>query len=156
MGIDFTGDWGKLDRIARNFRRGMARHVGRSLKKVERGVLSHLDNQDLEWDPLSKEHADRKAKEGLSPDTLRATNAMYQNITVHQEDALFGMVGVKRGVKTADGEDVTDIALIHEQPDDDGTVIPARKLWKPTFDALKDEIGGELKGAAIRIARGEK
>jgi hypothetical protein len=56
-------------------------------------------------------------------------------------------------VKTEDGEDVTDIALIHEQPDDDGVVIPARKLWQPTFEELQGELAAYLKGAAIKVVK---
>lgn len=103
------------------------------------------------WDPLSPQYAARKEKEGLSPDILRATNQMYSNITTVQESSFEGAVGVKRGVKTDGGDEVTDIALIHEQPEDDGTVIPARKLWKPTFEELKPGIVADLKGIAIEV-----
>jgi len=151
------GDWDrlgkKLSRIGGELKTETGRRIGRSLKKVERTVLSHIDNQDLNWKPLTDQHADRKKKKGLSPDILRASNKMYQNITTHQAEAWSGMVGVTRGVKTADGEDVTDIALIHEQPDDDGGVIPARKLWQPTFEALQDELAAELQGAAIKVLK---
>lgn len=155
MGAKLTGDWDRLtrtlDRVATQHKSAQAKAIGRSLKKIERKVLSHLDQQDLEWEPLSEAYADRKEAKGLSPDTLRATNEMYQNITTAQPSAWKGMVGVQRGVKTKAGDEVTDIALIHEQPDDDGTVIPARKLWQPTFEEMKDEIAGELMGTAIKV-----
>ncbi len=114
-------------------------------------MLSHIDSQDLGWQKLTDKYADRKKNKGLSPDILRASNQMYSNITTHQEDDFQGAVGVKRGVKEKNGSDVTDIALIHEQPKDDGKKIPARKLWKPTFEEMKPGIVKALKGIAIEV-----
>ncbi len=155
MGAHLTGDWDRLskvlDRAANGFKSEQAKALGRSLKRIERTVLGHIDNQDLDWEPLAEAYADRKMARNLSPDILRATNEMYQNITTAQPTAWTGMVGVQRGVKSKDGDDVTDIALIHEQPDDDGKIIPARKLWQPTFEEMKDEIAGELMGTAIKV-----
>lgn len=155
MGVSFSGDWDKLtrvlDRVATKHKSAQARAIGRSLKKVERRVLSHLDMQDLGWEALSDDYAESKKKKNLSPDILRATNEMYQNVTSTQPSAWKGMVGVQRGVKTDAGEELTDIALIHEQPEDDGDVIPARKLWQPTFEEMKDEIAAELMGTTIRV-----
>ncbi len=153
--VSLTGDWARLkqvlDQAAPKMKAESRRTIGRQLKKIESTVLSHVDKQDLEWDELSPAYAASKAKRKLSPDILRASNQMYSNITTHQEDNFSGAVGVKRGVKNKDGSDVTDIALIHEQPEDDGTKIPARKLWKPTFDEMKEGIAKELKGIAIEV-----
>lgn len=157
MGVSFSGDWSRIDKtlgnVARNLKSETARAIGRGLKKVERRVLGHIDEQDLGWQELNKDYADRKDAKGLSPDILRASNAMYQSITTDQPTAWEGMVGVKRGTKGKDGEEVTDIALIHEQPDDDGTIIPARKLWAPTFEESKDELAAELSGTAIKVLK---
>lgn len=153
--VELTGDWKALKRVLDGanpkLRRESRRTIGRQLKKVEAKVLNHLDEQDLGWQPLSDAYAKAKERQGLSPDILRATNQMFSNITTHQESDFEGAVGVKRGVKTKDGDDVTDIALIHEQPKDDGTVVPARKLWKPTFEELKPGIEKALKGIAIEV-----
>lgn len=153
--VTLTGDWTALKRVLNeaspNMKAESRRTIGRQLKLIEAKVLGHIDNQDLEWTPLSEKYAEGKAKKKLSPDILRATNQMYSNITTAQEDNFSGAVGVKRGVKSKDGEDVTDIALIHEQPEDDGEKIPARKLWKPTFDEMKAGILAELKGIAIEV-----
>ncbi|HOS77603.1 MAG TPA: hypothetical protein PLL15_06130 [Syntrophales bacterium] len=150
-----TGDWDSLKRVldqaSPKIRSESRKRIGRQLKKIEARVLKHIDSQDLNWAKLSDPYARRKEKLGLSPDTLRASNQMYQNITTHVENAYEGAVGVKRGVKTKDGAEVTDIALIHEQPDDDGEKIPARKLWQPTFDEVKEEVAAELKGIAIEV-----
>jgi hypothetical protein len=155
MGASFSGDWDKLarvlDRVATKHKSAQARAIGRSLKKVERRILSHLDKQNLAWEPLSDAYAKSKAQKNLSPDILRATNEMYQNITTAQPSPWKGMVGVQRGVKSKGGDDLTDIALIHEQPEDDGEVIPARKLWQPTFEEMKDGIAAELMGTAIKV-----
>lgn len=155
MGAKLTGDWDRLSRklggLGNQLKNDTSRTIGRSLKKVERAVLSHIDEQDLDWQELSDDYANQKEKKGLSPDTLRASNGMYQNITSVQPDPWSGMVGVARGSKTDDGDDLTNIALIHEQPEDDGEVMPARKLWQPTFDELQEELAVDLQGTAIEV-----
>jgi len=154
MGASFTGDWGRLsrnlDNVARHFRTDIGKKIGKNLMKIERKALDHIDRQDLGWDELDPKYAARKEKAGLDPDTLRATNTMYENITTDQPNELEGSVGVKRGVKTKDGEEITDIAIIHEQPDNDGTKIPARKLWEPTWNEVKGDVASELMGVTIR------
>ncbi len=153
-GVFFTGDWqrlmGNLDRVSNRLKSDTGKAIGRSLAKIERTVLDHVDAQDLAWEPLTDAYAARKAAAGLDPDTLRATNQMYENITTDQPNDFSGAVGVTRGVLTKDGEDVTEIALIHEQPDDDGKVMPARKLWKPSFEEVKDDVAAQLAGVTIR------
>jgi hypothetical protein len=153
--VELSGDWSRLKQVlnqaAPKMKAESRRTIGRQLHKIEAKVLGHIDKQDLEWDELSPAYAASKAKKKLSPDILRATNQMYSNITTAQEGSFSGAVGVKRGVKSKDGEELTDIALIHEQPEDDGTKIPARKLWKPTFDEMKTGILKELKGIAIEV-----
>lgn len=150
-----TGDWSRLkqvlERAGPNLKKQSRRTIGRQLKLIEAKVLGHIDSQDLEWQALTEKYATKKERKNLSPDILRATNQMYSNITTDQPDDYQGAVGVKRGVKTKDGADVTDIALIHEQPDDDGKVIPARKLWKPTFEEMKPGIETALKDIAIEV-----
>jgi hypothetical protein len=153
--VELTGDWKRLKQVLNEaspkLKSESRRTIGRQLKKIEATVLNHIDKQDLEWTPLNESYAAHKEKKKLSPDILRATNQMYSNITTVQEGNYSGAVGVKRGVKSKDGADITDIALIHEQPEDDGKKIPARKLWKPTFDAMKEGIAKELKGIAIEV-----
>lgn len=153
--VELPGDWSRLKQVLNEaspkLKSESRRTIGRQLKKIEAKVLSHIDKQDLEWTSLSEAYSARKAKKKLSPDILRASNQMYSNITTAQDDNFSGAVGVKRGVKSKDGEDLTDIALIHEQPDDDGTKIPARKLWKPTFDEMKAGILAELQGIVIEV-----
>ncbi|PKN67184.1 MAG: hypothetical protein CVU57_04325 [Deltaproteobacteria bacterium HGW-Deltaproteobacteria-15] len=155
MGVSFTGDWGKLlgnlDRVKRELKSDTGKRIGRALMKIERKVLDHLDAQDLGWDPLTKPYAKRKALLGLDPDTLRATNTMYENITTDQADEYHGAVGVMRGVKTKDGEELTDIAIIHEQPDNDGKKIPPRKLWEPTFKEMEKEIPAGITGGVRKF-----
>ncbi|MCP3942213.1 MAG: hypothetical protein GY710_12105 [Desulfobacteraceae bacterium] len=159
MGVDLTGDWKKvlntLDGAANNIKKNMSASINRKLIDAEKLVLAHVDDQDLGWDELSTSHGKRKEKKGLSPDILRSSNQMYSNITTNQTDAFTGAVGVKRGVTTKDGEDITDIAIIHEQPDNDGKKIPARKLWQPTFDEIKDTTGADLMDTAIKVFKND-
>jgi hypothetical protein len=142
-----------LDNLANKTKSEVGKKIGQSIKKIEAKVLTHVDNQDLDWDELEPGYAAQKAKKGLSPDILRATNQMYSNITTRQDDDFSGAVGVRRGVKNDDGEDVTDIAVIHEQPDNDGKKIPARKLWEPTFEEMKEEIPPEIMGGVTGLIK---
>ncbi len=157
MGADLTGDWGKcmsvLDNLANKVKSETGKKIAQSVKKIEARALQHMDDQDLDWDDLSDDYAKSKEDKGLSPDTLRASNQMYSNITTHQADDFTGAVGVKRGVKNKDGEDVTDVAIIHEQPDNDGKKIPPRKLWEPTFEEMKDDIPPEIMSGVTRMLK---
>lgn len=160
MGVEFTGDWIRcmkaLDNLANKTKSEMGKKIGRSILKIEAKVQAHMNDQDLGWDELDAAYAARKAaakNPRLSPDTLRATNRMYDNITTRQNDDFSGSVGVRRGVKNDDGEDVTDIAIIHEQPDNDGKIIPARKLWEPTYNEVKDDVVAELAGVVIKVLK---
>lgn len=155
--VELSGDWARLKQVLNEaspkLKSESRRTIGRQLKKIEATVLGHIDKQDLGWAELNKSYAKAKMKKHnmMDDNILYASGQMYHNINVVQEDNFSGMVGVKRGVKTKDGADITDIALIHEQPDDDGKKIPARKLWKPTFEAMKAGILAELKGIAIEV-----
>jgi hypothetical protein len=153
--VELTGDWKRLQQVLKEaspkLRSESRRTIGRSLKKIEAKILGHIDKQDLNWPELSEKYAEMKERKGLSPDILRASNQMYSNITTNQPDDFQGAVGVKRGVKDKNGQDITDIALIHEQPENDGKKIPARKLWEPTFKELKPGLEKDLKGIAIEV-----
>lgn len=155
--VQLTGDWSHLKRVldqaAPNIRKTSRRTLGQQVKKIEAAVLSHIDEQDLGWEALNEQYAKSKERKGLSPDILRASNTMYQNITTDQPDDFTAACGVKRGVKDANGQDVIDIALIHEQPDDDGKIIPARKLWQPTYTEMLPKLKASLRGIAIEVFR---
>jgi len=152
-----NGDWVKfqsvIDKIGDGFKSEMSQQVMKGLKLIEARVLSHIDKQDLEWDELSEKYAKRKENEGLDPDILRATNRMYSNITTKRMNSFQGMTGVRRGVMTDDGDDIVDVALIHEQPDNDGTIMPARKLWEPTFKEVEKELPGNIIKSVVNMVK---
>jgi hypothetical protein len=155
MTVKLTGEWDKLldnlEGVAKKFSGETAKEIGKGLGLIERKVLKHIDSQDLGHQELSDKYAEQKERKGLSPDILRASNQMYENITTHQENDFEGAVGVNRGVKGKDGEEITDIAIIHEQPEDDGTIMPARKIWKPSFEEAKEVLPESIMGATKRM-----
>lgn len=121
--------------------------------QAEKKAVMHLRNQDLNWKPLSERYKKRKTgersrtrKDGgqgkrlkkLSDKILIATSSYLQAITSWAtKDVAY--VGVKRGVKNADGQEIGNIAKIHEY----GSIarnIPARPLWKPVYDEMQKEI----------------
>lgn len=121
--------------------------------QAEKKAVLHLRNQDLNWKPLSERYRKRKTGERsrtrndggrdrrfkkMSEKILIATSSYLQAITswVQKETAY---IGVKRGVKNKDGQEIGNIAKIHEY----GSIarnIPARPLWKPTFEEMQSEI----------------
>ncbi|MCG8553585.1 MAG: hypothetical protein MI799_24540 [Desulfobacterales bacterium] len=155
MGVGFTGDWQRcmkvLDDLADKTKGEVGKKIGQSIKKIEAKVLDHVDNQDLGWEEPDAGYAAQKDRKGLSPDILQAGNQMYINITTRQDDDFTGAVGVRCGMKNDEGGDVTDIAVIQEPPDNDGNNIPARDLWQPTFDEIKEEIPPEIMGGVTGL-----
>jgi hypothetical protein len=121
--------------------------------QAEKKAVMHLRNQDLGWKPLSERYRKRKTGERsrtrndggrdkrfkkMSEKILIATSSYLQAITswVKKETVY---VGVKRGVTNENGQEIGNIAKVHEY----GSVaknIPARPLWKPTFEEMQIEI----------------
>ena len=154
--VEFSGDWQSLKRVldgcGTKLKRESRKTIGRQIKLIEARVLGHIDKQDLQWPALDEKYKARKERKGLSPDILRASNQMYANITTDQPNDFEGACGVKRGVKEKGGQDVTDIALIHENPEDRPRKRGKdRKLWKPTFEEVKPGVEAALKGIVIEV-----
>jgi hypothetical protein len=103
----------------------------------------HLQNQDLGWQPLSDRYLklkmkQRKGKRRLSEKTLIATSSYFQSIT----SKVLGrrvLIGVMRGVRNDDGQEIANIAKIHEYGST-ARNIPARPLWQPTLEELKNYV----------------
>lgn len=108
--------------------------------KAEQKAVLHLRNQDLNWQRLSDVYLRRKNnKKGkrLSEKTLIATGSYLQSITSWAtKDAVF--VGVKRNVKNNEGEDIANIAMIHEYGST-ARNIPARPLWGPVMNEMQGD-----------------
>ena len=106
--------------------------------EAEKTAVEYLQKQDLGCKPLSERYKALKKRKGLSEKTLIATSTYFQSITSWTtKQAIY--VGVKRNVKNKDGEEVANIAKVHEY----GSVkrnIPARPLWKPTLVEMQGRL----------------
>ena len=132
------GDWDVAVRDSGN----MAQTIDTSLRqtlqqvslKAEQMAVKFVSEQSLQWEPLSRQYMDRKAREGLSDKILIATSTYFQSIT-SKTDGMTGFAGVLKQVKSKDGESVADIAQVHEF----GSIarnIPPRPLWTIVFKEM--------------------
>jgi len=132
------GDWD----IAVSTSSEMSATIDRSLRgtlrfvalKAERMAVKFVEDQSLQWEPLSRQYMDRKAREGLSNKILIATSTYFQSITSKAE-GFVAVAGVFKQVKTKDGESVANIAQVLEF----GSIarnIPPRPLWTIVFKEM--------------------
>lgn len=123
-----------------NIRQEPMRQLG---LRGERLAKEHLQKQDLGWKPLSPEYLKykqkgRKGKRKLSEKTLIATSSYFQSITSYTTRSQVA-IGVLRGVRNEDGQEIANIARIHEYGSTKRK-IPARPLWQPVLEELKTHI----------------
>ncbi len=153
------GNWKRVIKKLQNFQKDLEvkllQTTEQAAEYVESVAVGHLKNQDLGWAPLKKAYLDRKlstqSKRGrsLSGRILIATGTYFQSITSYVE-GLHAFVGVKRGVaREKDGTDIVDLAMVHEAPIT--SPIPARPLWKPTFEETKPKVMGMFKRALREV-----
>lgn len=97
--------------------------------EMEGKAKRYMSFQNLDWEPLAAATIRAKARRGESEKILIATSTYFQSIT-SWADRHTAYAGVKRKVKNEDGEEVADIARIHEYGLGNN---PERPLWKPTL-----------------------
>ena len=141
--IEKVGRWDIAGLFTRNLRRDIAEEMEVALKQIgseTEGLMkkfirnqSGFSNPEAKWEPLSKAYAAYKKKtKGLSTKTLIATSSMLQSITsVASYPRVF--VGVKRGAKGKEGEELANIAAIMEYGSKSRN-IPARPFIAPVAD----------------------
>jgi len=102
--------------------------------KAEGLAKTHMSKQDLGWKPLKPETISRKIRKGYSENILIETSSYFQSITswVDKKSATV-FAGVKKVARNKDGEEIANIAAVHEYGSRSGS-IPARPLWQPVFE----------------------
>lgn len=135
MSVEKTGDWMKVARLIGNLAKEMQDAREKSLKlwglKAEGLAKAHITAQDLSWPSLTPEYLASKLRSGKSENILVASSSYFQSITSWVQTGTV-YAGVKKTAKYADGEEIADIAALHEFGSKSGDV-PARELWQPTF-----------------------
>lgn len=152
-----TGPWQDLERdIVRLKTTMVAKLQLATLQNAEttrKGVVKHLQNQDLRWEKLNKQYRERKKKRGLSTATLIATSQLMQSITTQvTSNKMSAFVGVLRSGKRRDGEKPALIAAIHEFGSK-RRKIPARPLFRPTLREVKPEIANRYREALNEVLK---
>lgn len=152
-----TGDWDLATMLLNKISRGsLIQRV--QLKLNDLGEIAveklkeHIDNQDLNWAPLSPKTVEIKAgndkiyvQTGMLRDSLKVVKADFGNSSY----SLY--IGVDDKA-TGDGTNLSDILYYMEY----GTnKQPPRPLLAPTFMELKPLIQKEVRNAIIEILRGK-
>lgn len=111
--------------------------------KLERIMVLHIQNQDLDHEPLSEEYLARKIAEGYSKGILIRTGTALETIRVIEIDSDSYFVGWPRGIKEEDGEELFNIMAVHEYGSNDGT-IPERPVVQPSLEELAEWLRPKL------------
>lgn len=123
-----------------------------SSEVTKRGLVKHLQKQDLGWKKLNDKYREWKRKKGLSTATLISTSQMMQSITTQEApDKMSAFVGVLRSGKRKDGEKPALIAAIHEYGSS-ARHIDARPLFRPTLKEVRPEIIKRYRKALKEVA----
>lgn len=138
------GDWQKVQNLVSNlnkiFQNAQKNALERITEEAKRRLIAHLNDQDLSWQPLSVAYKSQKERKGLASQMLIARGDLKNAIkTIVNNDTsnCLGFVGIRSGAKNTDGKSLEIIAATHEY----GSItrnIPARKLWQPTNDEMKE------------------
>ena len=155
MSVRLYGDWSKARSIfgslASRFQHEIKKASGIVTEYIDRVVTLHLDRQDLNWKPLSPEFLKFKRGHGYSTDIYTMT-ASYRNsiATWVSPDGFSCAVGVKRTALHAKSKrPLVQLGYVLEYGSE-AAGIPARPLWRPSFDETKPEILEIYKKAIMR------
>jgi hypothetical protein len=133
----------EVARLLRDFANNIENIAVEPLRQIgmegERLAKEHMVNQDLGWTPLNADYLKRKTtpvkgKRRKSEKILIASSSYLQAITsVATRKQVF--VGVLRGVRNDEGQEIANIARIHEYGSTKRK-IPARPLWRVVAQEL--------------------
>ena len=134
------GDFKKLkgfaDKLIERFDDEIEKVMGLAGEKGIDIAHQHMNNQDLNWQPLHPRTVERKKKRS-SDKILIDTSTYAQSITQKYSKLKRQVfIGVLRSAQSSQGQQLTNIARVHEF----GSVarnIPKRPLWHPTKDEVK-------------------
>lgn len=138
-GSKLVGDWSgaksMIKGMPRNFKTAMRQALPKVGLKGERIAVKFIQTQELGWEPLSEKYLAFKLRSGKSEKIYVKESDYMQAITSKVEkDSVF--IGVIKKVYNEKGDEIADIALTLEYGSEKRG-IPARPLWRPTYDELK-------------------
>ena len=129
------GDWRKVQvligKLSKTFKEAQIEALTKVGLFAESRAKKHISSQDLGWKPLKPETKRNKQRDGYSTSILVHTSAYFQSITSWRKgDTVY--VGVKKVARGKEGENIANIAKIHEYGAPKNN-IPARPLWRPVL-----------------------
>jgi hypothetical protein len=148
--IRFTGDWAGTKNWFNEFPAGAPRRTVRVMdrfaRKVARDVRTHIINQDLDWTELAASTVSRKGHPFIYIDSGKYANSITLN-RKKEGDKFHIILAPRRGMASG-GLTFQELGLYMEYGT---TTMPARPLWRPTYDkVLKEAPFTEILEAATK------
>ena len=142
--IKKVGNWGAAKRLTNEVKGDIKQAVEIALKRVgleaERKVVKYIEKQPTTWPPLSEAYKKRKAKEGHSILMLIRTGDYINRITsTVTTDKKKVFVGVRKGVKSKDGQKLWQIGAVLEFGRK-GDKKKARPHFRPVNQLMRKKI----------------
>lgn len=149
--MKLTGKWNLVNAITKNLERVGKEAMQEGLSKAglfaEAKAKSHISKQDLGWVPLNQKYRDSKERQGFSTNILVKSSAYFQAITSYTQGKN-AYVGVKKIARDKDGNEIANIAAVHEFGSDKMN-IPARPLWQPVLQETATWMGDNYMGKLV-------
>lgn len=147
--VNKVGRWDIAGLMVRNLKSDITKELTIVLKQIgsqgEKRIKKYIRDQEgkaasgeLKWEDLSKAYIAYKKRKGLSSKTLISSSSMWQSIT---SVAVYPKVyvGIKRGAKNKDGEDLVNIGAVMEFGSKKRD-IPARPFVRPVANELIEDV----------------
>lgn len=134
--MPLKGDWDKVQkmiqtwademRLDKYLREATEANAADAQREIVLGIQSQRWS---DWPPLADSTVKRKLRQGRHKSArgikiLIDTGQLINNITYKVQSAFLAAVGVMKGVKRKDGEDMVNVAAVHEFGSRDGRIPP--------------------------------
>jgi len=133
----FTGDWEETRMRLREIRRKkVATAVNKELRNLGRATVKlikeHIDKQDLDWIPLSSSTINTKGHDSVYLETGTFRNSIKYRIQSPSVQA--AILDIK---PEGDHPSGLPIEVLSRYLEYGTSRIPARPLWRPSFEEMK-------------------
>lgn len=149
-----VGNWSAARRLSTELKYDINHAAGIAMRRVgletERKVVKYIQKQPSTWPPLTEKYKERKQKQGYSTLMLRRTGDYITRITsTVAPDKMSVFVGVRKGVKSKEGDDMVQIGAVLEYGRK-GDKRLARPHFKPVNRVMSKKIAEQdLFGKAV-------
>lgn len=139
MNPNTYGDWEKAFKILNGMpdlvRRNMERATKRNGQDLRDEIKCTIRDTDPSWPELKAETKKRKG----SSKPLIDKGDLLASIKDWFINPFLGFVGVKKGVKGREGQDMVNIGAVHEFGSEKAN-IPQRSFIRSTFERIKERL----------------